>query len=182
MGRVVKHGRKLGDNDVNVGEIYAILDVIYRLVDYEREDRIGTQVHIFSDSDTTVKLLTDPGRVSKYYWLVQRVRRLAANMKYEFILHWIPSHLDRAGKEFEIHGNTVADSLAREAALLSRSTSYVCPQNGLDNIKVHKEIMSATARLVHDIEKLFPREHGPASSTCEVPSYEVKPGGKSEVT
>ena len=117
-----------------------------------------------------------------YYKLVQRVRTLAANMRYKFILHWIPSHLDRMGAPYKIHGNMVADTLERQAALMSREMSYKCPQNGLDSMKLHKDIMDATARLVHDIEKLFPREHGPASLTCEVASQEVKPGGKSEVT
>ena len=59
---------------------------------------------------------------------------------------------------------------------------YACPDNGLDNMKLRKDIMNATARLVHDIEKLFHREHGPASLTCEVAPKKAKPGGKSEVT
>ena len=83
-------------------------------------------------------------------------------------------------KKFEIHGNTAADTQARESALLSKKMKYVCPENGLDSIKLHKDIMSETAKLAHGIEKLFLREHGPASKTCEVAAHAVKPGGKSD--
>ena len=61
--------------------------------------------------------------------------------------------------------------------------SIITHEKGLDDLGVHKTIMSETARLVHDIQSLFPREHGPASMTCEVASQsEVKPSGESGIT
>ena len=79
---------------------------------------------------------------------------------------------------FEIKGNSTVDKLAREAALTGRENKYECNEVGLDNLNVHKSVMNAAARLVHDIEKLFPRESGPASAR-EVTSNEAKPGGSS---
>ena len=80
-------------------------------------------MHIFTDSDTTMMMLTEPGRISKYYRLVQRVRREASHMsKYNFIIHWIPSHLDKQFSEFEIHDNSIADKEAQSAALRGRES------------------------------------------------------------
>ena len=85
--------------------------------------------------------------------------------------------------EYEIHGNSIADKEAQSAALRGRESKYDHPEKGLDDLGVHKTIMSETARLVHDIQSLFPREHGPASMTCEVASQsEVKPSGRSGIT
>ena len=182
---VLRGGVMLGDNDINIGEISAILSALRSLKQrFYKSDRPETDVHIFTDSDTTMMMLTEPGRVSKYYRLVQRVRREASHMsKYNFIIHWIPSHLDKQFSEFEIHGNSIADKEAQSAALRGRESKYDHPEKGLDDLGVHKTIMSETARLVHDIQNLFPREHGPASMTCEVTSQsEVKPSGRSGVT
>ena len=85
--------------------------------------------------------------------------------------------------EYEIHGNSIADKEAQSAALRGRESKYEHPESGLDDLGIHKTIMNEAARLVHDIQSLFPREHGPASLTCEVASQsEVKPGGGSEIT
>ena len=169
-------GKRLGNNDINVGELYAIQCALWRLSYRHPADRKGTQVHIFTDSNETFNFLTTPGKISKYYRLVQQTRRYAAWMKkYEFVMHWIPSHLEGM---FEIKGNSTVDKLAREAALTGRENKYECDEVGLDNLNVHKSVMNAAARLVHDIEKLFPRESGPASAR-EVTSNEAKPGGSS---
>ena len=99
------------------------------------------------------------------------------------IIHWIPSHLDKQFSEFEIHGNSIADKQAQSAALRGRESKYEHPESGLDDLGVQKTIMNETARHVHDIQSLFPREHGPTSLTCEVASQsEVKPSGRSETT
>ena len=95
--------------------------------------------------------------------------------KYEFVMHWIPSHLEGP---FEIAGNSTVDKLAKKAAQKGRENKYECKEVGLDNLNVHKSVMNAAARLVHDIEKLFPRESGPASAR-EVTPKKVKPGGSS---
>ncbi len=81
--------------------------------------------------------------------------------KYEFVMHWIPSHLNGL---FEIEGNSTVDKLAKKAAINGRENKYENKEVGLDNLDVHKSVMNAAARLVHDIEKLFPREFGPASA------------------
>ena len=95
--------------------------------------------------------------------------------KYEFVMHWIPSHLEGP---FEIAGNSTVDRLAKNAAQKGRENKYECKEVGLDNLNVHKSVMNAAARLVHDIEKLFPRESGPASAR-EVTPKRAKPGGSS---
>lgn len=149
---------------------------------FHDSDKPGTEVHIFPDSNTTMKNLVEPGKISKYYRLVQKTRRMAALFKnYKFVMHWIPSHLEDTWMDFKIHGNSSADKEAERAALKGRKNKYIHHEGGLDDLGVHKAIMNESARLVHEIELLF-REHGPASpETCEVaaltPVCAVKPSG-----
>ena len=113
--------KSFGDYDVNVGEIGAIESVLTWLKDSGKHDRDKRrEVHIFTDSDLTYNWLTEPGCHTKYYRAVQRTRRLAARLpKYQFILHWIPSHLSKhfeeAKDELEIPGNAAADAKAGDA-------------------------------------------------------------------
>ena len=86
---VLRGGVMLGDNDINVGEISAILNALRSLKQrFYKNDRPETDVHIFTDSDTTMTLLTEPGRVSKYYRLVQRVRIEVSHLSnYNFVIY-----------------------------------------------------------------------------------------------
>ena len=71
--------------------------------------------------------------------------------------------MDKQFSKFEIHGNSIADKEAQSAALRGRESKYEHPESGLDDLGVHKTIMNETARLIHDIQSLFPREYGPLS-------------------
>ena len=123
----IRRQKQLGDNDINVGEISAIFSAIKRLQSERGQtDRKSTQVHIFTDSNETFNFLTTPGKISKYYSLVQKTRRWAAWMKkYEFVMHWIPSHLEGP---FEIAGNSAVDRLAKKAAQNGRENKYECKE------------------------------------------------------
>ena len=164
----------LGDYDQNVGELTAILKALEWLKDHRHDDGDGgggdhrQSVHIFTDSNLTCGWLTTPGVPTKYYHLVQRTRRLAAQLsRFDISLHWIPSYL---GFECKIQGNVDADKLAVKAAKQGRSQGYENPDKSLGDWNVHLSIRREAARLVDGIERLFPRDpNGPALSARVVP-------------
>ena len=126
----------------------------------------------------------------KYYTLVQRVRRLAArSTNCDVHVNWIPSHLGDEctprSPECEIEGNAAADTLAKRAALQGRETQYENPDKSLDTWNTYQSIIREAARLVFDVERLFPRAEkvnsrrkgGPAAlNPQEVARRRVKPG------
>ena len=170
-------GKYFGDHDVNVGEIGAIESVLTWLKDSGKHDGDKRrEVHIFTDSDLTYNWLTEPGCHTKYYRAVQRTRRLAARLpKYQFILHWIPSHLSKhfeeAKEELEIPGNAAADVEAGNAACDGRAQQYVHPDKGLASWDIQRSIMREAAWLVHKIGHLFP----PNTDPDPVPDIQSSP-------
>lgn len=105
----IRARKQLVDNDINVGEFCTIQSALWRLADRQPADRKGTQVHIFTERAKAMKhsiFLTTPGKISKYYRVVQQTPRWAVLMKkvrvYRSYMHWIPSHLEGM---FEIEGN-----------------------------------------------------------------------------
>lgn len=59
-------------------------------------------------------LLTNPGVQTRHYRLVQRTRRLAAQLRdYAFHLHWIPSHLEFVCDILALYARTSSSSLLR---------------------------------------------------------------------
>ena len=105
--------------------------------------------------------------------------------KFNMTLHWIPSHLDFG---YGIAGNEAADVLASAAARESRRQDHVNPNKSLGSMFVHKCLRHEAARLVHNIEQMFPRDdqddndsdrHDPTASPCAVPMVAPAAGGKS---
>ena len=175
-------------NDINVGELYAILAALQWLkVNRHAGDR-RRELHFVTDSDRACKYLTDPGVHCIYYSLVQRVRRLAAELdNYDIYLNWIPSHLGDEctprTPELEVEGNGAADAEAKSAARNGRASMYV--HESLETWTTYKNIIREAARLVCDVERLFPlaekvkspRKSGPAVlKPSEVDRLRSKPG------
>ena len=118
------------------------------------------------------------------------MRRLAARLEnYDVFLNWIPSHLgDQCtprAPELEIEGNGAADNLAKKGALNGRKAKYNNPDVSLESWIVYKSIIHEAARLVFDVERLFPRAEkvnsprtsGPAVlKPSEVDRKRSKPG------
>ncbi len=186
--KIHKGSEALGDYDQNVGELTAI----ERSLEWLRDHRPGGDVHIFSDSDISCKALTDPGVHTRYYQLVQHARRTAAPLtaraNFTMTLHWIPSHLNFGHK---IAGNEVAGVLAGAAANEGRRQDYENPDKSLDTLLVHKCLRHEAAKLVHDIDKMFPHDdddqddhqhhhsqNGPTACPCAVPKVATAAGGK----
>ena len=135
--------------------------------------RDSGEVHIFLDSDYVARLLTDGvTRIKsyKYYRSVESVRRLAATMSdFQFILHWIPSHLSHG---CHIPGNVIADQLAGQASRVRTAATH-------DEFfyDTQKAILREVASLVGGIERLFPLElDGPSPRARDV-ARRAKPGG-----
>ena len=82
-------------------------------------------------------------------------------MRFKFITHWIPSHIDRDSAYLHrIHGNDVADKLANRARVISESGSH-----GEGNINVIRaKIMTESAELLWRIKLLLnpPPPDGPS--------------------
>ena len=110
---------------------------------------------------------------------------LTAN--FTITLHWIPSHLNFGHK---IAGNEVADVLAGAAASEGRRQDYENPDKSLDSLLIHKCLRQEAAKLVHDIDQMFPRDddqddhqhhhsqNGPTACPCAVPKVATAAGGK----
>ncbi len=157
------------------------LTAIERSLEWLRDHRPGGDVHIFSDSDISCKALTDPGVHTRYYQLVQHARRTAAPLtaNFKMTLHWIPSHLNFC---HWIAGNEVTDVLAGAAACEGRRQDYENPDKSLDSLFVNKCLRHEAAKLVHDIDQMFPRDDdhddGPTGCQCAVPKVATAAGGK----
>ena len=91
-----------------------------------------------------------------------------------------PSHLKFGCK---IDGNEAADVLAGAAAGEGRRQDYVNPDKSLDNLFINRRLRHEAAKLVHDIERMFPRDdesdkddsdgnslNGPTARPCAVPT------------
>ncbi len=72
-------------------------------------------------------------------------------------------------------------ALDGDAAMEGRRQNYENPDKSLGGWTVHKCLRREAARLVHDIDKLFPRDfskNGPTVRPCEVPKVASATGGK----
>ncbi len=90
---LVKRAKALGENDINVGEVTAVHDLLKWLKEnkYKRARR-PREIHVFMDSETAKFMLTTEKNNEKYHRIVQETRRLMATMieKFHLILHWVP--------------------------------------------------------------------------------------------
>ena len=89
----------------------------------------------------------------KHFFLIEEIKNIAAQLTshFKFIIHWIPSHIEKASiGPRPIIGNVRADTLASSAQLLATDLDT---RNSITNIR-HK-ILSETASLISNIDNLL---------------------------
>ena len=89
-------------------------------------------IHIYSDSQTTVGILTMNWKSDNYHQIIQDIKDLilsAEKKDLSIIINWTPGHTD-------VEGNEVADRLAKEAAQEAKELSE--ESNIITNAEVNK--------------------------------------------
>jgi len=127
----------------------------------EISSREKKEIHFFIDSTHAISSLCDPYLPEKHFFLVQDIKHTASSLsdRYNFITHWIPSHIDRLSyNQFSIEGNKLADTLANHGRIMS-SNNHPC-EKSLNMIR--DEIMDETSRLLWKIKELLIPD-GPSS-------------------
>ena len=117
--------KPLQNRENNFAEIFAIYIVLIYVRDkIPSNTKCNINIHIFTDSQNTIDILTMTSSHYKYSRVLNKVLDLLSMKKSPLISrHWIPSHVSylKARQRISITGNEMADSLAT-TALQSRKT------------------------------------------------------------
>ncbi|VDI25046.1 Hypothetical predicted protein [Mytilus galloprovincialis] len=95
-----------------LGELIAIKLVVDHFLISENTDKTQTQLHFFSDSQTSIGILTLNWKSENYIKVIREIKKNMKVLKMNGIplnFEWTPGHAD-------IQGNDIADSLAKKGA------------------------------------------------------------------
>jgi len=146
------------------GDFFLVRDRLRWLQsDYRHNNK---QIHIFTDSLNTIRTLCNSIIPENLFYLNEDTRNLAQilNPRFDFIIHWIPSHIEHISFQFgtkPIHGNIEADRLAKEAqnrAAVLDSPNNICI--------IRDKIFDYSASLISNINSLIISKSVP----CDGPS------------
>jgi len=152
---------------IDYAELYAIFSLLKWLHRHYKCN--NKQIHVFIDRLNTVRTLSNSVISEKLFYLTEDTRNLAQILdpRFQFIIHWIPSHIERTSSGINpIHGNIEADREAKEAlnlAAVSDSSNNIC--------LLRDKIFDFSASLVAAINSLIISK----STPCDGPSVYLMP-------
>ena len=138
--------------DNNFAEIYAIYKALsYFKAHYAKGLKLSRKIHVFTDSQNTIDMLTFFSSPHRYSRIIDRILdMISTNNSPTLTLHWIPSHISYIENNIRnsIIGNEIADKLAGEAA----ESGYNIIDVKKDFYDIPKKLLSISADLVSAIE------------------------------
>ena len=148
----------LEETEINFTEIFSI----YKALEYVRAKKsnlktrkINRTIHVFTDSQNTIKLLTMTYHAGKYSMIVNRILDSLSSLNGPNLeLHWVPSHVSYRNENFQkitIEGNDIADTLAKSGAESRENVLNV--RN--EFVHVPKIMTKMSANLVSKIDKML---------------------------
>jgi len=145
---------------------YAELFAVYSLLKWLQSDYRynNKKIHIFTDSLNTIRTLCNSVIPENLFYLNEDTRNLAQilNPRFDFIIHWIPSHIEHTSFGTKpIHGNIEADRLAKVAQ--NRADVLDFPNN---ICIIRDKIFDYSASLISNINSLIISKSVP----CDGPS------------
>ena len=145
-------GITLKNCDNNFAEIYAIYKALsYFKVHCAKGLTLNRRIHVFTDSQNTIDMLTFVSSPHRYSRIIDRILDMISSINSPILtLHWIPSHISYIENNIRnsIIGNEIADKLAGEAAEFGCNTIDIKK----DFYDTPKKLLSITADLVSAIE------------------------------
>jgi len=158
----------------NAAELFAIYKAVLWTNSLKTKQKVKT-LHIFSDSRYSIDTLCCHTKSNCNHRLLNEIHNALESTSSKLILHWIPSHVEvKEGRQtFDIIGNTIADTLAREAAdnINARALNYdkyfVASPKQLTEASAHLtssiDSMLQSVQTNHDHESSDSQPSGPSS-------------------